>query len=195
MSPAVDSVEPTVTWMHGYTKHARGCTHIFHWCTHTLRNVYVNKPRLESRHGYRCTHVRFPPGWNRPFICLFLHTHSQGSDLFSLPTEKLLPFSYIGHVYMHIKNVSILPLREKSDGRLPKHSVLPQGDEQLVVTLSFNSRRRRVKLLKGKKNPFLFFSCILAWKQVSSLLWCIVAQAAMKQMNQVTTFNAGFDNG
>lgn len=92
-----------------HTEHAHGCTHIFNRCAHTNthKDVYVNRPGLEQRHGYRCTHVCFPPGTSRPFIYL-LQTLMQGSDLFSLPAEKPLAFSTIGHVYMYVKNVIIL---------------------------------------------------------------------------------------
>lgn len=56
----------------------------------------------------------FPPGWNRPFMCLFLQTLTQGSDPFSLPTDKPLASSNSGHVYVHIRNVFIMPLRGKN---------------------------------------------------------------------------------
>lgn len=42
----------------------------------------------------------------------------QGSDLVSSPTEKLPAFSHVDHVYMHSRNVTMLPVREKCHSQL-----------------------------------------------------------------------------
>lgn len=66
----------------------------------------MKRPGLERGHGYRCT--VFPPGWKRPFRGLSLQTLTQGSDPFSLPTEKLLASSNNVQVYVHVNNVFML---------------------------------------------------------------------------------------
>lgn len=75
----------------------------------------MDVPRLhghtcdETRNGGMVTGVlRSPPGWNRPFGGLSLQTLTQGSDPFSLPTEKLRASSHNVQVYVLVDNVFML---------------------------------------------------------------------------------------
>lgn len=170
MSPAVESVERTGTWMHGYTKHACGCTHIFNWRTHTytLRNVYASKP-LQV---YSCV---FPSWVEATFHRLFYSKRSH-RDLTCFLCLQRNSFLFLTLVMFTCTSKMC---SSKSDGINSRHAkkfCTTGGGWKTDGYYEFiNSRRWRVKLLQRKN--ILNYSCILA-----CVVYCS-AKLPMKQIN------------